>query len=163
MVVRVNGRFARRLAPRLASIACLASGCGAGRPETAARDPEGDRHGGSTIEIRAQPGRQSDSGPELGDGSVPSETVAGAVRLLGLEVDDKVFVKHALAGALASPSDLRPAPLPEVGDIARAPGVTAVVEATVGASVRLVGLRGGRVERWTRLARGLRFERPAGP
>lgn len=154
------------LAALALAVAALSPACGAGAT--------GARGGGSTVEIEwltspadgaeerpveAQPASRPPT-DELGDGGAASETVAGAVRLLGLEVDDQVFLRHALAGALATPDVLRAAALPEVGDVARRPGVTAVVERVDGLAIHLVGLRGGRVERWVEVAAGLRFARP---
>lgn len=155
-----------RLAALGAALACLATACGAAGG--------GARGGGSTVEIEwLAPPADGDEAravaprppvrpttDELGDGGAASETVAGAVRLLGLEVDDQVFLRHALAGALSTPAALREVALPAVGDVARRDGVTAVVERVDGLSIHLVGLRGGRVERWVEAARGLRFARP---
>jgi len=116
----------------------------------------------------ARPTRPILPGPELGDGSAPSEMLAGARRLLGLEIARDAFVRHVLAGALIDEAALAPASHPAVGDLARGADVLAVVERldTVGpgVSVVLVGLRdAARVGRWTTPARGLAFARAPAP
>ncbi|MCC6619820.1 MAG: hypothetical protein IT385_01115 [Deltaproteobacteria bacterium] len=156
--------------PTVVAVLLFVTGCGGTR----------GAGGGSRVEIEWLEPPASESapdaprqpmvapGPELGDGTAASEIVAGARRLLGLEVTPDVFVRHVLAGSLVEPAAFARAPLPAVGDLARGGDVVAVVERVdasgPGARLVLVGLQGGgRVARWTTPARGLAFERAAAP